>query len=178
MTNFIGRLALALTAVAVGTGTAVAGHAGVAQADPADTCHHYQFQSSYLMLNLPVAGNRLDQENTLPTDPQSSWCLQPYTVNGKVIATKVVNKASGQCMFARGDLGGAIYAQACSDDQLGEAWNVGRKLYNGTPVVWFTSYYFNVNVDVYHDRRDSGAPVVAYRPDSGVPTANELMREQ
>jgi hypothetical protein len=45
-------------------------------------------------------------------------------------------------------------------------------------VVWFTSYYFNVNVDVYHDRRDPGAPIIAYRPYPPIPTINELMREQ
>jgi hypothetical protein len=78
----------------------------------------------------------------------------------------------------RGDLGGPIYAQACNDTQLGEAWAVNRGSYNGTDVVWFTSYYFNVNVDVYHDRRDPGAPIIAYRPYPPIPTINELMREQ
>jgi len=177
MTKFIGRLALAVVALAAGTGAAAAGHATAAHADPAVDCHQYQFLSSFLELNLPLAGNRLDQENALPTDAKAIWCLQPFKVNGETVASQVVNKQSGDCMVARKELGAPIFAEPCSVD-LGSAWTVNRGSYNGTRVVWFTSYVYNVNVDVYHDRRDSGAPIVGYRPSPPTPTRNEMMLER
>jgi hypothetical protein len=61
---------------------------------------------------------------------------------------------------------------------LGEAWAVNRGSYNGNPVVWFTSFYFNLNVNVYQDRRDPGAPIIGYRSSPPKPSLNELMREQ
>ena len=108
---------------------------------------------SFLELSQGVAANRLDQENALPTDAKATWCLVP--VSNVASAFQVVDKQTGDCMFTRGDLGGPIYAQPCIG-QLGEDWAVNRGSYNGDPVVWFTSYYWNVNVDVYQDRRSPG----------------------
>jgi hypothetical protein len=144
------------------SGVALVGRAGTASASTAHVSTALAGESTITAdssgLNLDVTSSGLVVQDYLYGGPSEVWRVPAVESTGRIR-----NYAYNECLTTDGVEGDQLYLKRCTSQlRVYQSWSVGQ----GPQGFIFTNTYFNLDVDVYGNSYQPGAPIDAW-PNNG-----------